>query len=146
MTHTRRTCFNHCCISLNLDRFRNLTDLERRIYNNRAIDLQHDPRLRERAKSRQRHLQPVRPQREIWQDIRAGLVTDTGSHAARLRLRGGNFGAGQYGPTLILHGAADLCSVLRAELAAVQNRHEKCEEQKSENAFHRPSTQTVARV
>ena len=68
-TDARRTRLDHRGIGLNLDGLGHLThfqdDLDRRI----AVDLQHDPSLRECSKSRQSRLQPVRTHWQVRQNV-----------------------------------------------------------------------------
>src|SRR5207247_4515796 len=71
---TGRPRFHQRCVGLNFDCLGNLPDIEHRVHNRAAVDLENDPRLNEGSKSGKRYFELVWTNRQVGQDIRTRLI------------------------------------------------------------------------
>jgi hypothetical protein len=125
-------------IRLYFDLLRDLADLEKRVNDGVAVNLQDNSGLHEGTKTGQAGLQPIRPHSKIRQNVGTGLVCNRTSPDAGVYLRRGHFDTRQYGATLITDDAADLRCRLSPNGVAHHGYCNQRDAKRDPYAFHFP--------
>jgi hypothetical protein len=83
--------FHQSCVGLHFDCFRQLADGQDRVDRGIAVDLQDYSSLNVTSEARQDCLQAIGPNRQIWQYVKAGFISNGTSPQASVGLVQGHF-------------------------------------------------------